>query len=207
MGKIKYLLSKVIKKSHLSSIKNSKIDKTAKIEAESLVVNSSFGRYSYCGYGCEIVNTLIGNFCSISNNVIIGPSQHPLRWVSSSSAFYKGRDSISKRLAILEKPLNAAVTILESDVWVGTNVLIKGGVHIGTGSVIGMGSVVTHDVPPYSIVCGNPAKLIRKRFDDKTIKELLESEWWLESDEIIKECSGLIDNPSAFLKKIQELKK
>ncbi len=78
-------------------------------------------------------------------------------------------------------------TVVDSDVWIGEMALIKAGVHIGVGAVIGMGSVVTRDVEPYSVVAGNPARIIRKRFDDETIKALLDSlEWWTLPDSKLK---------------------
>jgi len=65
-----------------------------------------------------------------------------------------------------------------NDVWVGINTLVLSGVSIGDGAVIGASSVVANDVPPYTVVAGNPARLIRRRFDDETIKKLLEMKWW-----------------------------
>lgn len=69
-------------------------------------------------------------------------------------------------------------TVIGNDVWIGQGAFIKAGVHIGTGAVIGMGAVVTHDVEPYKIWVGNPARLIRKRFDDEMVQQLLASKWW-----------------------------
>ena len=95
-------------------------------------------------------------------------------------------------------------THIGNDVWIGGDCLIKGGVTIADGAVIGMGSVVTHDVGPYEIWAGNPAKMIRKRFDDEIIKKLLAIQWWNWDDEKIKEYAHLINDVPEFLKMVKE---
>lgn len=97
-------LAKFLKKIRLRSITNSFIDSTSKVEAGSTIVNSSFDKYSFCGYDCQIINTTIGSFCSIANNVIIGGAMHPIHWVSTSPVFYKGRDSVKKNSLIIYVP-------------------------------------------------------------------------------------------------------
>lgn len=96
--------------------------------------------------------------------VSVGLAKHPMTWVSTSPAFYCGRGSIPKNLAVLDFCSDAPKTVIGHDVWIGKGVFIKGGVEIGNGAIIGMGSVVTKDVPPYTIVAGNPAREIRLRF-------------------------------------------
>ncbi len=199
-----YYIKRLFKKLSGSAIMNSIIDKTAKIEAGSLVINSQFGRYSYCGNDCSFVNVSCGNFCSISNFVKIGGGTHPQNWVSTSPAFYYGRDSISKRLANLRYDYSDKKTIIGNDVWIGYNVIIKSGVHIGDGAIIGMGSVVTHDVQPYSIVGGNPARELRKRFDEKTIERLMDIKWWTFSDEDIAKISDCFDDPNTLFERIDK---
>lgn len=182
---IRYVWYKLLIKLKGKGLRNSIVSKDANIGAGSMFVDSKMGRFSYCGYDCFIINTIIGSFCSISDNVSIGGGTHPLSWVSTSPAFYKGRDSISKRLAKLEYDMKDGRTTIGNDVWIGRGVYIKAGVNIGDGAVIGMGSIVTKNVEPYSIVAGNPAIEIRKRFDDRTIEELCNKKWWdKEEDEI-----------------------
>ena len=78
-------------------------------------------------------------------------------------------------------------TIVGNDVWIGYNSVIMPGVHIGDGAIIGTRSVVTKDVPPYTVVAGDPARPIRKRFDDDTIEKLMALKWWDLPDEEIRE--------------------
>lgn len=195
--------NKIIKKLRFSSIRKSSIHKTSKVESGCNIVNVTMDKYSFCGYDCEIINTEIGSFCSIANNVIIGGAAHPIQWVSTSPVFYSGRDSIRKKFSEYERDEDKR-TYIGNDVWIGNYSLIKQGVHIGTGAVVGMGSVVTKDVPPYAIVAGNPAKLIRFRFSEDIISGLLESKWWDMSDDALQCYSENIKNPVQFLNSISE---
>ena len=200
MKEILYYIARLIQRLKPKAIKSSKISRMAKVESGSRIINSTMGRYSYCGTDCLIINTDIGAFCSIASNVKVGLAKHPLEWVSTSPAFYFGRDSIKKNLAKLEYDRSSNRTIVENDVWIGENVLIKDGVTIATGAVIGMGSVVTHNIGPYEIWAGNPARLIRKRFDEKTIEKLLKSKWWNKSNEELKMYSFTMHDVESFLK-------
>ena len=198
-----YLLSKILKKLRGVSILHSDVHSTSKVESGSLFVNSSMEKYSFCGYDCEIINCRIGSFCSIANNVIIGGAMHPISWVSMSPAFYDGRDSVKKKFSEFKRDPDKE-TIVGHDVWIGHGAHIKQGVTIGTGSVVGMGSVVTKDVPPYSIVGGNPARVIRMRFDEDVIEQLLNSEWWNMPELRIQEMSRYIQDPIKFLKQLNK---
>ena len=193
-----YYFSKILEKVRGSAIRNSKLHNTSKVESGSNIVSVSMGRYSFCGYDCEIYHCEIGSFCSIANNVIIGGAMHPVEWVSTSPVFYTGRDSVKEKFAQHEREPDK-ITSIGHDVWIGTHVLIKQGLKIGTGAVIGMGSVVTKDVLPYAIVAGNPAKEIRKRFDDDTIRDLLESKWWEYSERQLRQYAHLFKDPMSFL--------
>jgi chloramphenicol O-acetyltransferase type B len=198
-----YYLAKLIKKLHFTAIKSSDIHQTAKIEADSEVYSSSMGKHSFCGYRCSIAHCDIGSFCSIANNVTIGGGMHPMEWISTSPAFYEGRDSIKAKFSTHSRKPPLRVTI-GHDVWIGERVLIKQGVKVGTGAVIGMGSVVTKDVLPYSIVSGVPAIEIRKRFkDDKLIERLLASEWWTLPERLLHEKGKYAKDPELFLREIE----
>ena len=198
-----YYWSKIFKKIRLSAIKNSTIHETSKVESGSNLVNVTMGRYSFCGYDCEISNCSIGSFCSIANGVVIGGGMHPYDWVSTSPVFYAGRDSVKAKFSIFkrEEPL---YTVIGHDVWIGQNCLIKQGVKIGNGAVIGMGSVVTRDVEPYSIVGGVPTKFIKKRLESNIVHELEAIEWWEFDEKKLKFYARFIRNPKLFIENIKK---
>lgn len=196
---IKYLWAKVLKKMRGSAISNSTIHSTSKVESGSSIVDTKMDKHSFCGYDCEIVNCEIGSFTSIANGVIIGGGMHPVDWVGMSPVFYEGRDSVKAKFSEHQRE-PVKTTRVGHDVWIGRNVLVKQGVSIGNGAVVGMGSVVTKDVPPYAIVGGNPAKLIRMRFDDETIDKLQQSQWWNLPEEKLYEYAKTFKNPQDFLK-------
>lgn len=192
-----YVIHKALKKMRLSGIRNSTVHESSKLESGTAFVGSSMDRYSFCGYDCEILDTDIGPFCSIANGVIIGGGEHPIEWASSSPVFYDNRDSIKKKFSRHERRQGTR-TVIEADVWIGRSALIKSGIKIGVGAVVGMGSVVTKDVPPYAIVGGNPARLLRYRFDENVIQKLLNSKWWAWSDSEIENCAEFVQSPEVF---------
>ncbi|MDF7808292.1 CatB-related O-acetyltransferase [Pontiellaceae bacterium B12219] len=147
--------------------------------------SESIGAFSYIGPGSEIKNAGIGRFCSIARNVAIGPPEHPIDWVSSHPVQYDGLRWFSdfeswERFLSDETPWkgNSKKTVVGNDVWIGRNVIVRQGVTVGNGAIIGANSFVNADVPPYAIVAGNPASLIRYRFDETIIERLQDAEWW-----------------------------
>lgn len=119
----------------------------------------------------------IGKYCSIAPNVSIGVSSHPISRVSTSPVFY-AHNNTGTCLIKDDSVVENCKTIIGNDVWIGTFAVIKGGATIGNGAVIAAGAVVTKDVPPYAIVGGVPAKVIRYRFDEDTSRKLNDSKWW-----------------------------
>ena len=198
---LEYFYAKIIKKIQGKAIVDSKIDYTSKVESGSQIVRSEFGRYSFCGYDCQIINCTVGAFTSISNNVVIGGASHPMDWVSMSPVFYKGRDSVKKKFSnnIRKSDLR---TIVGNDVWIGESVLIKQGIKIGDGAVIGMGSIVTKDVEPYCVVAGNPAKVLKKRFNENIVELLISIKWWNFDDDKISRYAEFITDPNLFISEV-----
>ena len=145
---------------------------------------------------------IIGKFCQIAAgvNFVMNGANHQMNAVTTFP-FYIFEGWKQKVPPLNKMPLNGD-TIIGNDVWIGQNVTILPGVHIGDGAIIGLNSVVGSDVAPYTIVAGNPAKVIRKRFDNQLIKLLLKLKWW---DKSIKEINDLIpiltDNNLAEVKK------
>ena len=200
---LSYLWAKLWKKLPGSAIRDSEFEKPSKAEAQSTVIGTKMGRYSYCGYGCTLINCKIGRFCSIADHVTIGLASHPMEWVSTSPAFYRGKDSIPKDLAALDYIPDAPETVIGNDVWIGDSVLVKAGVTIGNGAVVGMGSVVTKDVPPYGVVAGNPARFIKSRYAPELAERLERSRWWELEPAVLKRYAHLMNNPEKFLEALE----
>jgi chloramphenicol O-acetyltransferase type B len=196
-----YLIARIQKKLRLSAIRDSKVHPTSAIEGGSQVVGCSMDRHSFCGYNCVLLNADIGGFCSISDNVYIGGSTHPMEFVSTSPVFLSHRDSVRTKFSRHEY-YHMPRTTVGHDVWIGHGVHIRAGVSIGHGAVIGMGAVVTRDVAPYTVVGGNPAWLIRDRFEPRITKALLASEWWDMPDDNLRAAAADFTDPETFLHKI-----
>lgn len=197
-----YYWSKFLKKLRGPAIRGSQVGRGSKVEAGSAFLNSTMGRYSFCGYDCEISSADIGDFCSIANYVAIGGGQHPIDWVGTSPAFYQGRDSVTKKLSNFPRPEPKRV-IIGSDVWIGYRAVIMQGVSIGHGAVIGTGAIVTRDVEPYSIVVGMPARHLRYRFENELRAALLASRWWECDDAMLAACAHEIRDPKKFLEALK----
>jgi acetyltransferase-like isoleucine patch superfamily enzyme len=179
------------------SIKSSNSKKSS-LGALSRVYNSKIDDYTYIGRNCLIQKTVIGKFCSISDYCFIGLPNHPVDWVSTSPVFIHGKNKLKINFSNF-KYESMLETTIENDVWIGINVIIKSGLKIGQGSIVGAGSVVTKNVEPYSIVAGNPAKLIKYRFDKETIQALLSINWFDWSSDEIKEASIYFKEPKQLI--------
>jgi acetyltransferase-like isoleucine patch superfamily enzyme len=182
----------------IPSVRQSILDKTSKICSGSSVVKSQIGRYSYIGNNCIVINTNIGKFCSIADGCVIGGASHPINWVSTSPVFHQGKN-ILKRNFSNHDFTTSLPTNIGNDVWIGSNCLIKSGVKISDGAIVGMGSVVTKDVGPYEIWAGNPARNIRKRFTEEYIRDLLDSEWWNYDEEKLERNASYFNNVNEFI--------
>ncbi len=137
------------------------------------------GDYSYAVNDSDIIYTTIGRFCSIAAHTRINPGNHPLGRVMlshvgyRSSAYGLGADDG----AFFEWRRQSPV-VLGHDVWVGHGAVILPGVTLGNGSVAGAGAIVTHDVAPFTIVAGNPARPLRVRFSRNIVEALERIAWW-----------------------------
>lgn len=174
------------------------VDKTAAICSGVRFYRGKLGKYSYIGNNSFVSDTDIGSFTSISTDCYIGGTSHPTDWVSTSPVFHKWENIMKKNFARHEFEIFKRTTI-GNDVWIGNRVMIKAGVKIADGAVIGMGSIVTKDIGPYEIWAGNPARLIRKRFEDETIDALEKMKWWEWDDNKIEKYAEKFTVPSELI--------
>ncbi|MEF2783194.1 chloramphenicol acetyltransferase [Erysipelotrichaceae bacterium HCN-30851] len=160
-----------------------------KVGKDCTIENSSFGKYSYCEPYTMIQNTIIHSFVDIARNARIGATQHPIERPTSHHITYRKQMYGIHQEDDKEffKRRENTITEIGHDVWIGHGVIIEAGIHVGNGAVIGSGAVVTHDVPPYAIVAGVPAKVIRFRFEQKQIEALQEIAWWDWDDEVFRQ--------------------
>lgn len=189
--------------------------------------NIIVGRYSYYsgwyhGHGFDdcarylmtepgVDRLIIGDFCSIGSGaafIMAGNQGHRNDWASSFPFFYM--PEVPHFAGAVDAFQPAGDTVIGNDVWIGSEAIIMPGVKIGDGAVIGTRALVTRDVEPYAIVGGNPARVIRKRFDDDSVAKLLEMKWWDWDDARLGEampmlCSGDIAALHAFWREWAEV--
>jgi acetyltransferase-like isoleucine patch superfamily enzyme len=134
----------------------------------------------------------IGNFCSFANNITVFlGGNHRVDWITTYPFGHINIQPFNKFNGVGHPKTNGDV-IIGNDVWVGDNVTIMSGVKIGDGAVISANSHVVENVKPYSVVGGNPSKFYYFRFNEETIKKLLELKWWYLEDNIINEISPIL---------------
>jgi acetyltransferase-like isoleucine patch superfamily enzyme len=154
------------------------------------------GAYTYIGGRNTMLYHvgMIGRFCAIASNIHAGDAEHPTDFLSTHPIFQadpawqdNAGEFFARNRAMIDKSCARRAALngerfgkiqIGNDVWVGEGVFIRRGVEIGDGAIIGARSVVTRDVPPYAIVAGAPARLIRYRFEPDVIEELLRLQWW-----------------------------
>lgn len=162
-----------------ASVLHSQLGKWTQIGARSRIEETRFGDYSYVMEDCQIIYAEIGKFCSIASQTRINPPNHPT-WRATSHHFtYRSRlyGFGEDDEAIFQWRRDNKV-VIGHDVWIGHGVTLLPGIHVGTGAVVGAGSVVTKTVAPYTIVAGNPARLIRRRVSEEVEASLMKIQWW-----------------------------
>jgi acetyltransferase-like isoleucine patch superfamily enzyme len=160
------------------------------------------GLYTHGGCfqtGMVDAKTKIGRYCSIAYGVRIVNHNHPLSFKGTSGLFFNPELGLCDRWLVEHNPLE-----IGNDVWIGVNAVILPEVsRIGDGAVVGAGAVVNRDVPPYAVVLGNPARVVKYRFSEEVIAQLLKEKWWekdlAELAEGIEEFQVPLDSPSAMV--------
>jgi acetyltransferase-like isoleucine patch superfamily enzyme len=149
------------------------------------------GSYSYMGEWANAGSLNVGRFCSIGPHLLVGLGSHPTDFVSTSPVFYSTRKQCGITFADRNYFEEYQATQLGHDVWIGSRVYLRDGVRIGNGAIVASGAVVVKDVPDYAIVGGVPARLIRFRFPENIISDLLKIEWWNWSEDKLREAQPL----------------
>lgn len=180
--------------------KNTYISSNALINRGVILRKCKIGAYSYIGQNCNFNSVEVGKYCSISKNINIGLATHPTNFMSTSPIFFSPINGTSytwTTVTMFEgSPKNVRIG---NDVWIGMNASILGGVTIGDGAIIAAHAMVTKDVPPFAIVGGVPAKVLRFRFNSDVVDEIIKLKWWDMPEESLRE------NIKGFQKEIQDL--
>lgn len=179
------------------------------VQESHLERNTRVGRYTYFRRGSTLVQGCeVGRYCAIARDVEIGMQEHRTDWLNIHTFqydhdFFRNVPGYNDHARVKRAPLPPA--IVGNDVWIGAKAIIRRGVRVGDGAIIGAGSFVNKDVPPYAIVAGTPAKLIRFRFSPDVIERLLDVQWW---DLLPHEMDGVpfndIEAALDMLEKIKE---
>jgi len=207
---LRWLLKKIVYKinytnrhlkiEYLVEIKNSSFGKYNTLQKYARLRDAKLDDYSYVSRNTQVYNATIGKFCCIGPNVLIGLGAHPTKdYVSSHPLFYSTIGQAGG-LSIVDKNLfdEFPHTTIGNDVWIGANAIIKYGIKIGNGAIIGSGAVVTKDVEPYSIVAGVPAKVLKYRFSQEQIDFLENFQWWNKDLDWLKNNKEYFQNIEKF---------
>lgn len=209
-----YILHKYKKDKSIIIKRNVKISRNTILNSNILINdncslnNTLVGTGTYIGLNSKLDNCNIGNFCSISSNVEIISGRHPLDYISSHPSFYSNmkqsgftfvNENFYEEYRFIDKQNKKFVTI-GNDVLIGYGVKILDGIKISDGAIIGAGSLVTKDVDPYSVVAGNPAREIKKRFQQDQINFLLNFKWWNKDIVWIRKNSHYFRDATNFIK-------
>lgn len=189
---IKGFLKKILEKKNRkknSLVKKEKIELKYQVMSNTILSgNNSIGDYTYIGFNSNITRSTIGRFCSIANNVSVGIGEHKINRVSTSSLFYK-----DPFVTLTEKEC-----LIGNDVWIGSNAVIRRGVTIGNGAIIGANSFVNKDVDDFEIVAGTPSVHIKMRFSKEIIALINETKWWDYEISIAKEKIAELEKTELF---------
>lgn len=188
-----------------SDVTDTVFDKHGFVAHHAQLFDVTVGNYSSIGRYCKIRSADIGKYCSISWDVTIGAVEHPLTRISTAALTYKAEFNVVPKDVFYPQKR----TIIGNDVWIGCNSIIRSGIKVGDGAVIGAGSVCVKDVPPYAIVAGNPAKMIRMRMEPELAQRVNDLKWWDWPTEDIKkniDCFS-VDISVEVVEKLEEYNK
>jgi len=163
-----------------ANVRKSTLGAWTSVGARTTMAETTFGDYSYVVNDSSIIYAEIGKFCSIAAHTRLNPGNHPLERAALHHFTYRSESyqlGPSDDSAFFDWRRSHAVT-LGDDVWIGYGAIVLPGVTLGTGVAVGAGAVVSKDVPPFAVVAGVPAKVIRYRFDERMQEALQRIAWW-----------------------------
>ena len=187
-------------------IRKVQLEEYCHVGANSRVFGTSMGYGSGVSRDSIMDSVKIGRFTTLGPDVKVVTGQHPTKMIASTHpAFYSNRGqmgftfvdkTIFEEVRYAEKPYKV---VIGNDVWIGSYTKIMEGGTIGDGAVVAAGAIVTKDVPPYAIVGGVPAKVIKYRFDEETVKKLLKLKWWEKDLAWLREHAKEFENAEKLL--------
>lgn len=163
-----------------AKVRQATLGRYTEIGARTSFAESVLGDYSYVVNDADVIYTTIGKFCSIAAHTRINPGNHPMQRATQSHFTYRASayfDDAEDDAEFFAWRRSTPVTI-GHDVWIGHGAIILPGRKVGTGAVVAGGAIVTKDVPDYTIVAGNPARPIRRRFPKEIAARLTALAWW-----------------------------
>ncbi|MGE0058688.1 MAG: acetyltransferase [Dehalococcoidia bacterium] len=186
-----------------SRISKSTLGPWTAIGPNTSISESTVGDYTYTAGDNSIIYSEVGKFCSIASHVRLNPGNHPMWRVTQHHMTYRrasyGFDEADDQ-EFFEWRRSHKVTV-GHDVWLGHGVIVMPGVTIGTGAVVGSGAVVTHDIPPYTVAVGVPARPMWPRFSKRVAEQLLEIAWWDWPRQLLEERFEELNDLESFLEK------
>jgi len=184
-----------------NNFSNGFIGEYSKLYSQYFLKSCKIGNHTYIAYNSKIHMTTIGNFCSIGPNFVCGHGIHPTNGISTSPEFYSTLKQTGHTFSETSKFEEIKPINIGNDVFIGMNVCVLDGVTIHDGAMIGAGAVVIKDIPPYAIAVGVPAKVVKYRFDEKTIQKLLKIKWWNWDEDKLKEVEKYCFDIETFVNK------
>ncbi len=163
-----------------ADVRSCALGRYVEVGARARLLDVKMGDYSYVVNDSDIAYTRIGKFCSIASHVRINPGDHPMERASQSHFTYRASayfEGACDEGGFFDWRRERAVEI-GHDVWIGHGAIVLAGRRIGTGAVVGAGAVVTKDVADYTIVVGNPARVLRRRLPEALAEKMLALGWW-----------------------------
>ena len=184
---------------------NTRLGRGSYVHGGTVLWNCVISKYTYIREQCHFERTEVGPFTSIGPRVLCGHASHPVHFVSTYPGFYTSKAVGATWFGATIAYESDHKVIIGADVWIGAGAVILGGVRIGHGAVVGAGAIVTKDVPPYGIVAGVPARILRYRFEERVIQKLLKARWWEAPENVLRAVAPYSAEPEIFLEHLAKI--